>query len=258
LVSTFPETFSAATIRAATQGLALASSVQYFEETTSTNDRAKLEARAGAQHGSLFVANLQTQGRGRQGRAWIAPAGTSLMFSVLIRPGEARAIAAAPIAAGIALQTVLARSTPNVQLKWPNDILASGRKLAGILVEASSQHGKIDALVVGIGINVHTREFPEALNATSCALLGASHMDRVQLLADVLTELEQTLSRALHHGLAPWRDRLNTIDALYGKPVRNDDKHGIAQGIDDDGRLRVLERDGQLRLWSSGEVHLGT
>lgn len=233
--------------------------------TTSTNDEAKRGAKQGAPHGATWVAEEQTAGRGRQGRGWWAPAGESLTFSVLLRdtppPSRLPLIA---LVAGLAVRDAVASAAPNsdVKIKWPNDVVIGGRKVAGVLVEAITSGPRVLAIAIGIGINVHTRVFPAEISdrATSVALaLGArsSPPDRASILAETLGVLDRDLQLVAARGLGPVRGRLEAVDALRERRVRSDaGDQGVASGIDDDGRL-VVRRDGGLIVrWVAGEVHL--
>ena len=203
-------------------------------ETTSTNDEAKRGAREGAAHGTVFVADRQTAGRGRQGRVWLSEGG--LTFSVLLRlEGPAQNLPLVGLAAGLAV----ADAVEGAKVKWPNDVLIDGRKVAGILSETSD-----GALIVGIGINVGTH--PEGMNATSVA------MDKDVLLERVVTSLLYNAPLVAKQGVKPILARLSEADALRGKAIRTDEGiEGVAEGIDDQGRLIV----GTHRL-AYGEVHL--
>lgn len=230
--------------------------------TTSTNDEAKRAARQGAPHGSTWVAETQTAGRGRQGRAWLSAPGESLLFSVLVR------VACAPsrlppvaLVAGLAVRDAVARAAPDAdaRIKWPNDVVAGDKKVAGILVEAMTSGSRVDAVVVGVGVNVHARSFPPEIadRATSIALLTPSAVDRDVLLGEILATLDRDLEVVLARGLAPIRARLAAAGSLSGRRVRSDSgDEGIAEGIDDDGRLLVRRDDGVLARWTAGEVHL--
>jgi BirA family transcriptional regulator, biotin operon repressor / biotin---[acetyl-CoA-carboxylase] ligase len=240
--------------------LSLGTPLTFLDVTRSTNDEAKTAAKAGAPHGATWIAEEQTHGRGRQGRTWLGTRGESLMVSILLRVTNVRRIQTVPIAVGITLRDTLAEASgiSNIGIKWPNDILFEGRKLAGILVESTGE-----ALIVGFGINVHTTTFSNELEhtATSLALLTQGRtsrgFSRDMLLVSILKRLDNDLQTALSRGLAPMMQRLQAHDVLQGKPVtRSDGTTGTAQGIDEDGRLRVLESDGIVRAWSSGEVHL--
>lgn len=241
---------------------ALGTPLTIVDETTSTNDDAKRAARAGAPHGATWVAEAQTAGRGRQGRAWTAARGESLLFSVLVRTSCSPArLPPLALVAGLAARDAAARALGAADaptLKWPNDVLVGGRKLAGVLVESLVAGSRVEAVIVGVGLNVHTRAFPGELaeRATSLAQLGAASPDRAELLADVLAGLERDLLPACARGLALVHARLAAADALRGARVRGDIGEGRAEGIDDDGRLLVRGDDGVLRRWTAGEVHL--
>jgi BirA family transcriptional regulator, biotin operon repressor / biotin---[acetyl-CoA-carboxylase] ligase len=247
----------------AERGCALGRPLFVLASTTSTSDEARMAAQQGAAHGATWVAEEQTAGRGRRGRAWISPPGEGLLFSVLVRPACAPA-SLPPIAllAGLAVQSAVLRAVPhaNVRCKWPNDVIVGGRKLAGVLVEAVTVGSRVEAIVIGIGINVHTRIFPPDLSdlATSVALVGnAAPPDRATLLADTLASLDHDLHAVAARGLGLVRARLEAADGLRGLRVRSDEgTEGVASGIEDDGRLRVRLDDGSLVRWSAGEVHL--
>lgn len=235
--------------------------VHLLESTASTNDDAKAGARAGAPHGSLWVADTQTAGRGRQGRRWESPPGENLLFSVLLRiPCAPARVPPLSLVVGLAVRDAVANAIGDdaiVKVKWPNDVHVNGRKIAGILVESSVSGTKVESLIVGIGINVHTREFPPELapTATSVAIEGGV-ADRAAILADVLAGLDRDLERAAHTGLGAVHARLVAHDALAGRRVSGDGLEGIASGIDTEGRLLVRAGDGTVQRVVSGEVHL--
>jgi BirA family biotin operon repressor/biotin-[acetyl-CoA-carboxylase] ligase len=237
-------------------------------ETTSTNDEAKRAAKLGAPHGSTWVTESQTAGRGRQGRVWVSPRGENLLFSVLLRhSGPPARLPLVSLVAGLAVAEAIERAAPGVtiRVKWPNDVVVSrgvGRearlaKIAGILVETSMTGHVVEAIVVGIGINVHTRQFPESLAgiATSLALVSDRVPDRTEILADVLARLDRDVGLVVTKGLGPVHARLVQKDALAQRRVRNEATEGIARGIDLEGRL-VVEHNGKCQAWGAGEVHL--
>jgi BirA family biotin operon repressor/biotin-[acetyl-CoA-carboxylase] ligase len=166
------------------------------------------------------------------------------------------------LVAGLAVRDAIARAAPRatVQIKWPNDVLVGRRKVAGVLVEAVTAGARAEAIVCGVGINVHTRQFPADIadRATSLALTTEGAVsDRAVVLADVLEGLDRDLHVVLDRGMGLVRARLEAADALRGQRVASDDGDvGIASGIDDEGRLLVRRPDGVLTRWSSGEVHL--
>jgi BirA family biotin operon repressor/biotin-[acetyl-CoA-carboxylase] ligase len=155
-------------------------------------------------------------------------------------------------------------------LKWPNDVVVRGdepgprslRKLAGVLVETTMMGRVVEAVIVGIGINVHTRHFPDdiAARATSVALVASptavAPPDRAELLADVLARLDHDAHLVAARGLGMVHARLVAADALRGARVSSESGEGVAEGIDAEGRLLVRQDDGALAKWSAGEVHL--
>jgi BirA family biotin operon repressor/biotin-[acetyl-CoA-carboxylase] ligase len=248
---------------AAERGGALGRPMRLLASTTSTNDEASRGAREGAPHGATWVAEEQTAGRGRRGRSWIAPAGEGLLASVLLRVSCAPArLPQIALVAGLAVRDAVMRAAPGVDvaIKWPNDVVVAGRKLAGVLVEATTVGKRVDAVIVGVGINVHTRVFPGEIaeRATSVALVSSAQPpDRASILADVLAALDRDLHVVVDRGLGLVRGRLEAADALRGHRVRSDaGDEGIASGIDDEGRLLVRRDDGVLAHWGAGEVNL--
>jgi BirA family biotin operon repressor/biotin-[acetyl-CoA-carboxylase] ligase len=214
----------------------------HLRSTDSTNSRAQALAIAGAPHGTLITAGEQSAGRGRQGRSWTAPAGRALLCSVVVREPP-RLL---PLAAGVAVAEVAGDAA---RLKWPNDVLIGGRKVAGILVEGRPQERWA---VVGIGLNVAVRpeDFPTELRDRATTL-GLTPADIEPTLERLLGALARWLSAGSHEVLAAVRGR----DALRGRQVRWAHGVGTADGIDEDGRLRVLTSDGETAL-AAGEVHL--
>jgi BirA family biotin operon repressor/biotin-[acetyl-CoA-carboxylase] ligase len=215
----------------------------HLRRVDSTNTRARELAAAGAPHGTLVTAAEQTSGRGRQGRTWTAPAGRALLCSLVIREPP-RLL---PLAAGVAVAEV---AGDGARLKWPNDVLVDGRKVAGILVEGRPQERWA---VLGIGLNVAVRveDFPPELRATAGTLgLGPEAVEPA--LGRLLDALGRWLDAAEPEVLAAVRDR----DALRGRTVRWSAGEGVADGIDHDGRLVVVTRKRARVTLEAGEVHL--
>jgi BirA family transcriptional regulator, biotin operon repressor / biotin---[acetyl-CoA-carboxylase] ligase len=251
----------------------------------STNDRARALALAGAPHGTLVTADAQTAGRGRQGRRWSAPPGSSLLMSLVLRadarhpaddsqgdPSRSqdrvrgaldRRFTTLPLAAAVAVCDV---AGPEALVKWPNDIVLARQprqvqarelgpppgpsKVAGILVEGRPQQGWA---VLGIGVNVAVRleDLPAELRPAA-ATLGRTRPEIEPLLAELLEALERHLGDEPARTLDAWRER----DALRGREIAWAGGHGTAEGIDDDGRLLVELADGTRIALAAGEVHL--
>ena len=210
--------------------------------TSSTNALARELAAQGAPHGTLVTADEQTAGRGRQGRTWSAPAGRALLLSLIVR-SPPRLL---PLAAGAAVAALVG---DDAQIKWPNDVLLGGRKVAGILVEGRPQESWA---VLGIGLNVAMRaeDFPRELRETATGL-GLEPDALEPLLARLLDSLSQWLTASPGDVLEAVRRR----DALLDRQVRWSNGDGRGAGIDGDGRLVVMTNAGALAL-EAGEVHL--
>jgi BirA family transcriptional regulator, biotin operon repressor / biotin---[acetyl-CoA-carboxylase] ligase len=214
----------------------------HLRRVTSTNERARELAARGAVHGTLVTAAEQSAGRGRQGRTWTAPAGRALLCSLIIRDPP-RLL---PLAAGVAVAEVAAA---DAQLKWPNDVLLAGRKVAGILVEGRPQE---NWAVVGIGLNVALREqdFPAELRGRA-GTLGLQPDAVEPTLQRLLGLLELWVGADSPSVLEAVRAR----DALLDREVRWAGGEGRAAGVDGDGRLVVVTDAGRVAL-DAGEVHL--
>jgi BirA family biotin operon repressor/biotin-[acetyl-CoA-carboxylase] ligase len=222
----------------------------HHRTTDSTNARARDLAAAGAPHGTLVTAGEQTAGRGRQGRTWVAAPGDALLMSLVVRD----LTPILPLAAAVAIAEAAEALAPGARaaIKWPNDVWLERRKLSGILVEGRPQEGWA---VLGIGLNVHTREFPPELRetATSLALAGSS-AGLGDALAELLAQLDRRLTAEPADVLAAWRER----DALLGDEISWDGGSGTAAGVDESGALLVDPSGGGERVaLHAGEVHLG-
>lgn len=215
----------------------------HLRATGSTNDRARALAQAGAPHGTLVTAGEQHRGRGRQGRTWSAPPGQALLMSLVLR-GEHSLL---PLAAAVGVAGVCG---DGAEIKWPNDVLLDGRKVAGILAEGRPQAGWV---VLGIGLNVAVRldDLPPELRDTA-GTLGLASTDVEPVLAGLLSALDAALALPIEALLDAYRER----DALRGRPVSWSGGSGTAAGIDADGRLLVDGDDGERAVLDAGEVHL--
>jgi BirA family transcriptional regulator, biotin operon repressor / biotin---[acetyl-CoA-carboxylase] ligase len=241
-------------------------SVAVTEVTGSTNTDLLAQAARGAPEGCVLAAEAQTAGRGRRGRAWQSPPGAALMFSVLLRPGVVPPARRGwvPLLAGVAVASAVRGLTGlDAGLKWPNDVLVGGAKLAGILAEGSP-----DAIVVGTGINVSTQraELP-VQTATSLALAGAARTSRADLLCAVLAEFERQY-RAWTATPSPGDPDAAGLRAAYrrhsvtlGRQVSVEfpgggTVGGTALDIDSGGRLLLDTPDGSLAVTAGDVSHL--
>lgn len=238
--------------------------VEHRAVLASTNDHLKQRARAGAAAWTVVLADVQTAGRGRQGRRWASPAG-NLYLSVLLRPEPpVSRWSVVPLAAGVAVAEALAGEGLETSLKWPNDVLAGGRKVGGILAEAASSAEGLESIVVGVGINVAVRPAdlpPEIAGAVACVAEElARAVDRVAVAAAVLVRLRVWYDAIVAEGPrvvhSAWRARAvpwwgRTVEAQSGgRRLR-----GIARDLDEDGGLVLELEDGTRAVLHSGEVH---
>jgi len=213
----------------------------HLRETTSTNERARELAARDAPHGTLITAGVQTAGRGRQGRRWVAPAGSSLLLSLVLRESDPLL----PLRAGLAVADLGGAAA---LVKWPNDVLLDGRKVAGVLVEARPQEGWA---VLGIGVNaaLNVADLPPELHG-SAGTLGRHDLE--QALAELLDHLDRRLSEPPGQTLAALGER----DALLDREIAWAGGEGTGAGIDERGSLRVRLSTGGEAVLDAGEVHL--
>lgn len=243
------------------RGLRLGTPLTWLAEVGSTNDEANRMAAKGAPHGALVVADMQRAGRGRTGRTWHSPAGCNLYFSLLLRPdrpvGE---LAPITLVAGLAVADGVAKfvSPHEVHLKWPNDVLLSGRKVAGILVEASTTGQQASHLIVGVGINVLQRTFDADIEATATSMAqhSSTSLVRSEVLLAVLEHLTRHTEQFARDGFVGLLDAVRRRDATAGREVRGAAGVGTAEGIEPDGRLRVRLRRGESVLVGTGEIDI--
>ena len=210
----------------------------------STNARARELAQAGAPHGTAVTADEQTAGRGRQGRGWATPPGSALAVSLVIRDPDPLL----SLRAGLAVADL---AGAGARVKWPNDVLVDGRKVAGVLVEGHLQEGWA---VLGIGVNaaLDPAVLPDEVRERA-GTLGLDPSQLPRALGDLLAALERRLAETQEETLAALRG----LDALAGRPVRWEGGAGTGAGIADDGALLVRGAEGTLHALAAGEVHLG-
>lgn len=233
-----------------------------YEEITSTNTEAARLAGEGAAHGTVVVSEIQTQGKGRRGRRWMSERGQGIWFSLILKPDIPPDKASVlTLVTALAVVKAIRRITGTRPLiKWPNDVVISGRKVCGILTELSACEGAVKHIVVGIGINVKKQEFPEELAAVATTLEGegARHFLRSELLVTVLEEFEHYYALYLKTlDMEPMLTEYNSYLVNQNRPVKVLDPageyQGVARGINRRGEL-LVEREGEALLVSSGEV----
>ena len=267
--------FDVATVHQAIARTRFADSLRHFSSVTSTNTLAVEAAQQGAA-AAVLVADEQTAGRGRGGHQWLSVPGDGLYVSILVRPRMPIAQALwLSLAAGLAAQVaILEASGLKVEIRWPNDLILSGRKCGGILVETSAEtvssgdRVRLRYAVIGIGININNASFPEDLRpvATSLLLEGAQPVERERLLASLLLALEDELNALEAEVQDPTRqsnllDRFSRSSGwVFGKRVSVDEGGGytgVTDGLDEAGFLRVRCDDTTIRTVLSGGVRPG-
>jgi BirA family biotin operon repressor/biotin-[acetyl-CoA-carboxylase] ligase len=238
--------------------------LHWYEELGSTSDRAKELADEGAEHGEVVVAEAQTAGRGRRGRTWVSPPRRNLYFSVILRPDLPPSRAPELTLVGsLALCDALRQAGVAAAIKWPNDVLASGKKIAGILTELAAEPERVHWVVLGAGVNVNARaeDFPEELRgeATSVLLERGHPAPRALLAAACFTALEGWIDRHAEEGFGVVRDAWRERSATLGREVvvKGDGREivGTAEDIDEAGALLVRTPAGLERILA-GDVKL--
>lgn len=235
----------------------------FLDMVDSTNTRAKQLAEAGAPDGTLVVAETQSAAKGRRGRSWMAPAGTGVWFSLLLRPRiEPEHASMMTLVAAMAVEKGIRETTGlHGRIKWPNDVVVDGKKVCGILTEMSADMDSVNHVVVGIGINANIREFPEELRekATSLFLASGQVVKRAGLLNAVLLAWEEYYGRYLQtEDLSLLAKEYNEkLAGLHGRVqvlAPKGDYTGISHGINHRGELLVEREDGTVTEVMSGEV----
>ena len=245
-------------------GRRLGGKLHYFAELGSTNTHARVLAEGGAAEGEIVIAESQTEGRGRLGRRWESPPFVNLYLSVVLRPRLAPACAPQiTLMAGVALvETIqpLIEQTP--MIKWPNDILVGGKKIAGVLSEAVCDSERVAHVILGIGFNLNYRSSsmpPQIRNrATSVADLTGNSVERESALLRLIHNLDRCYGDLEESGFESLRPRWDRYFGLRGRRVRieNFDQvfMGYARGIDRDGALLVEDDRGALQKIYAGDV----
>lgn len=234
-----------------------------YEEIDSTNLEARRLSWQGAEHGTVVIAEKQTAGKGRRGRTWESPQGKNLYFTILLKPNiDVEKIQMLTIVMAYSVARVVKRALGVMaQIKWPNDIVLSGKKVCGILTEMHMQENRVEDVLVGVGINVNIEEFPSELQdkATSIYLETKKKIDREALLKEVIEEFHEQYLVFLE------AQELSFLQEEYNSMLVNKDKevvvldpygeyNGVALGINTNGELLVEKEDNRIETVFSGEV----
>jgi BirA family biotin operon repressor/biotin-[acetyl-CoA-carboxylase] ligase len=240
--------------------------IDYCSVIDSTNVRARMLADEGAPEGTIVVADAQLRGKGRRGRSWFSPAGQGIYVSVILRPRvpPSEATQLVLMAAVAAAEALLVHAAVPVRVKWPNDILVGGKKVAGILTEMRLERDRVDHVVIGMGVNVNTPAEtmpPEiAATATSLRAVAGRNFSRVELLKTYLEKLEAyyALLKAMHFEAI--RTRWLELAQIIGKQVKiagvGRTYEGEAVDIDANGFLILRSPDGAIERILAGDVSM--
>lgn len=246
------------------QNQTIGQQIEIYDQVASTNELALQRGIDGAQEGTLILAESQTKGRGRHGRRWYAPPGSSILASVILRHrllanqvGLPNLIGAAAIAVAIYELTNL-----SAQIKWPNDVLIRGKKVSGVLTELEYDRHRQPFFVMGFGVNVNTTPggFPEELraSATSLQIESGKEISRVALLQAILSPLEENYLCLKHGKTAPIIATANRLSSVFGDWVQIETTDGVfggrAEEIGQDGGLLLRDISGKRRKFLVGEV----
>jgi len=232
----------------------------YYPSVTSTMDVARKEAKEGAEEGTVVVAEEQTTGRARLGRAWINPPGV-MAVSIILRPEMSQLIRLSMIGSLATSRCIEKATGLGTTIKWPNDVLVRGKKISGILLESALRGQSVDWAVIGIGINVNfdPKAYPEIADiATSLSEELGREVSQMKVLVHLLAEIEQ-LYLALRKGepvCQEWRSKLETLGKVVHVKTGTEVEKGLAESVDEDGALLLRRSDGNLIRILAGEVTL--
>jgi BirA family biotin operon repressor/biotin-[acetyl-CoA-carboxylase] ligase len=239
----------------------------YFKEIDSTNEKAKSLAAEGAPEGTLVVAESQTKGRGRRGRGWFSPFGEGIYISLILRPSIApnEAPKITLMTAVVVAEALLAMiPSLSVRIKWPNDILVNGKKMAGILTEISTEMDLVEFIVIGLGVNVNMNidRFPKEIRgqATSILISTGSHFSRSAIVKAYLQYFEKYYGIFKKNGFETVMRRWRGLSDIIGQKVMVDvmgEKHvGDVMNVDNNGILILKDDRGRIQRIFSGDVIL--
>ncbi|MDK2847916.1 MAG: BirA family transcriptional regulator [Desulfuromonadales bacterium] len=259
-----PDLLLAAEVQAELGTERIGREVIYYAETDSTNLRAHELGKAGAEEGTVVLADRQTAGRGRLGRHWCSPGGVNLYASIVVRPPVAPRYASQMtfLSAAAVAQTVSETGGLTATVKWPNDVLVEGRKIAGLLNELDAETERIHYLVLGIGVNLNMQagQFPDDLRypATSLLLETGRRVSRLDFVRCLLRHMDRLYSLYLAQGfqpvLAAWQQYFHLVGCMVEVDCQNRRVVGCVQGLDSDGALLLELADGGRERVLAGDV----
>ncbi len=235
----------------------LGQEIRYFNRVVSTNKKTKMMAVEGEKDGTIVIAEEQTAGRGRLGREWFSPPGTGLWFSLLLRPNfKPEKAPLLTVVASLAVADALECYGIKAAIKWPNDILINGKKVCGILSEMSADLDKINYAIIGIGINVAQKDFPDFLTeiATSLFMVTGVKVNRNRLLQQIISSFKSyydlLLTDKTHKLINFWQKKLNIINKTIEIKSKGELYRGKAIGVSEKGELLLEYKNRVISFWA--------
>lgn len=240
--------------------------IRLLDQTETTQEVARSLAEEGAPTGTLVIAEEQLTGRGRQGRPWFSPARKGIWMSMILKPNCPLSFAPQlTLLTAVAVCRAIRRVTGiEAGIKWPNDLLVSGRKICGILIESVCEDGIIKYCIVGIGIDVNldASDIPTELAdiVTSLKIESGKEIDRAMLVASVMNELEELFELYVEEGFTPIGQLWEALSITIGERIKvvtlQGEKSGVAIALDDSGALKMMDDRGEMHTIYSGEVQI--
>lgn len=259
-----PEVMDIEKIKASLRTKVMGRSIIYEPELDSTQNLAHVQVHQGAVEGTVILTDEQTEGRGTRGKSWHSPRGKGIWCSIILKPSiPAQFISQLTLLSAVALcRTISQKLGIHIGVKWPNDLLADGKKVSGILLESSSEDDRLNYVIAGVGIsaNLTLEDFPASLHdkATSLRLLCGERIDREQLFCEFLLEFEKLYELFTESGFAPIRSLWEAQSITINRPVTVQSAQGQisgdAVGIDESGALLVKDDGGAVTRVFSGDV----
>lgn len=252
-------------IRANLNTKTIGQAIHFYDIVESTQEVAHKLARDGAQEGTVVIAEQQSKGRGRLGRAWESPKGTGVWMSIIVRPNipPYQAPQLTLLTAVAIVQAIQKVTHLQPEIKWPNDVLINGKKIVGILTELQAEADVIQAIIIGIGINVNTKQFPEELKEKATSLYlenNGQEVERAALIRAIFQQFEQLYENYLKHGFKPikllWESYNVSIGKYISAKTLSEEIKGFAKGITDEGVLLVEDDYGNVHEIYSADIDI--
>lgn len=241
--------------------------IHFYDAIGSTQEIAHSLALEGAKEGTVVITEQQSKGRGRLGRQWESPKGTGVWMSLILRPNipPHQAPQLTLLTAVAIVQAIQTVTNIKAEIKWPNDILINGKKIVGILTELQAEADLVQSIIIGIGINVNTKQFPDELKDKATSLLIENDHDEIEralLIRTFFQKFETLYKEYLEHGFKAIKLRWESYAVSLGKYITartlNGDIYGFATGITDEGVLLIEDHDGNMHEIYSADIEISS